>query len=248
MDHARNPRSDTCDNVLTVLIHTIASAYFVLLSARLLAQEALGSTVPLPDLLVTLLYFVGVWSFCTCSSLYQIVALLDPTRAAFWQRVEKVGVIVLIWSFAVPFLFFQFHDNERPLWLYLWLITVTGVRSSGNLLATPPERSTASDLMPTVVAFGLLCFLPVGHVLLWGSTCHEPMVPEYVKYTALNVFGGLIYISRLPDRWNLMHGWAMRTYIMNLFLIYTAVLYSDKLIRACTSPTIPLPEQCSLWI
>ncbi|CRG92806.1 hypothetical protein PISL3812_09874 [Talaromyces islandicus] len=248
MDRARSLPPDTCDNVLTVLIHAIASAYFVLLAARLLAQEALASTVPLPDLLVTLLFIVGVLSYCTCSSLYRIVSLLDSGHAAFWQRVEKVGVIVLIWSFAVPFLFFQFHDNECLLWLYLGLITVIGVRSSVNLLAPPVERSVASNLMPIVIAFGVLCFLPVGHVFFWGSACHESMVPEYVKYTALNVAGGLIYIARLPEWWNLMSGWAMRTYIMNLFLIYTAVLYSDKLIRACTSPTIPLPEQCSLWI
>lgn len=248
MERSRTPRPDPCDNVLTVLIHAIASAYFILLSVRLLAQEAVASRVPLPDLLVTLLYCVGVLSFCTCSSLYRIATLLDPTHAAFWQRLEKVGVIALIWSFTVPFLYFQFHGHERSLWLYLWLITVTGVRCSVTLLHTPPERSTAFDLMPIVVGFGVLCFVPVGHAFFWGSVCREPMLPEYVKYTALNVIGGLLYLAPFPERWNVSHGWAMRTYIMNLFLMYTAILYSNKLVRACTSPTIPFPEQCSLWV
>jgi predicted membrane channel-forming protein YqfA (hemolysin III family) len=214
MAHSRGASPHDHDHVLIILIHLIASSYFALLSVRFVVQQSTRSLTPLPDVIAVLLYFLGVLIFSSLSIIYRTVTLIDREHAVWAHRLEEFGVLVLIWASTIPFLYFQFYDSERPRWLYLWMITVTGVRSGTSLLSAQPESapSWTGPFIPICVMFGALALLPAGHALLWESACRAPMISDFIKYTALNTVGGVVYLLRAPERWRLFRGWCVSTY------------------------------------
>jgi hypothetical protein len=76
-------RSGFCDTVLTVLVHLISIAYFLLLSSRF-ALETFTSSVPIPDLIVVAVYLVGTVIFSALCVGYRTVSLIDARLASSW--------------------------------------------------------------------------------------------------------------------------------------------------------------------
>lgn len=241
----RTNRSGFCDTVLTVLVHLISIAYFLLLSSRF-ALETFTSSVPIPDLIVVAVYLVGTVTFSALCVGYRTVSLIDARLASSWRCLEQLAVVILIWCSTVPFVYFQFYHDERSLWLYLWLVTLAVVRCGRHVLW--PDELRPHTMVSTCICTGALPLLCVCHAVVWGSACHVPMLANFLKYMTLTTLGGIVYVIPLPDHWRDMLGSSMYAYIMHLFVVYMGTLYAGKLTASSQSTLAASGSDCQTWM
>ena len=237
-----------CDEAFTILIHAIGGAYFALTLISFLIYQIPPSLDALPDALVLVLYFIGILTCSALSILYRSISIFDRENCGYWQRLEHVGIVILIWSSSLPFIYFQFYHQDRALIGYIWLITLTGVRNLVLILDSPPHYPQASRIfIYTGSTFALLTLLPAVHAVFWTSACRYPLAPDYIRYAAFNTIGGLFYLLRFPERWGIVKRWKVSNYAIHVFILGAAVLYSRCLVTAYASDQNWSVQKCGEW-
>ena len=148
----------------------------------------------------------------------------------YWKRFELVGAITLLWTSAVPFIYYQYYDSGLLIWGILALV-LCGVRSTACVW-----YQEADAFVRHYFAILILILVPAVWAHLYLSACRHVMVTDITQFLRYNSLGGLLYLGRLPERVRL--GPHTSRFALHLTLIGSAVAYSTTLISVYGTPRV----------
>lgn len=156
------------------------------------------------DYVVIDIFFLGAFSCLILSSTFHCFKCHSSRVAIFGNKLDYLGIIVLIVSSMISILFYAFHDSGK-LFCTFSLITfcfgiACAVVSLDKTFRTRAWRPYRAGLF---VAFGLSAVLPVmAGVVHYGF--HETWTRIQLKWVAfegfLYIFGAFLYGVRFPER------------------------------------------------
>lgn len=143
--------------------------------------------------------FTVATTLCFASStLYHVFA--DHIHADFWQHVDHIGILVLMWASSMSFIVSAFTGKAQVRWLYLVVMTAAAGQSLSHLSSIRFSESRHMDRITTHTVFGCVATLPALHVwcqprLLTG----DALLSAFTILVILNGVGGVIYATKLLD-------------------------------------------------
>jgi hypothetical protein len=224
------------DNIFISLLHSANICYFALLTGNLLHKSLLVHIDQLHygslDILVLIFFFLGAISY---SSSYLLGKHLVSS-------IDRVGVIMLIWGSAVPFIYFQFYYDKWVLLIILAIITFAGARCAASVLYGEDETHQRFCL-----GFGLYMLAPAMYGCFGETHCRHPLALDYVKYIGSSGIGVLASILKFPE--NLaIHSSFNGRFVMHVILVGAAIVYSEKLMTAYSATPMDSSMKCREWM
>ena len=143
--------------------------------------------------------------FCLLtSSACHLLSCHSKLYSYIMLRLDYTGISVLIVTSFYPLVYYSFMCHPFFRNLYIGFITIFGIAASLvsllPIFQTPKYRPVRSGLFFLMGASG---FVPIVHKLVMFS--HQPEALLTTGYelvmAAFYVFGVVIYIARIPERW-----------------------------------------------
>ena len=154
------------------------------------------------------LHTLGAAMTCLgCSATYHTVVCRSNPVAQKFNRLDYVGIVVLIVGSNVPALHFGFHCHPHLRTIYVTLALAWGVLAM--YVVTQPQY-TVPKYKPLragiFIALGLSAVLPVVHGLWIAGDWHfvsQVLGARHIMYSgAVYIAGALIYVAHIPERWS----------------------------------------------
>ncbi|GAA5976872.1 hypothetical protein JCM11641_000896 [Rhodosporidiobolus odoratus] len=125
--------------------------------------------------------------------------------AVFWNRLDYVGIVVLITGTILPLLRYAFYCDPHLRNAYMLLIA-TFAAGTITTVVSPHARTPAHRRFRTwiFIALGLSAVFPIGHaVVRYGYEAASVAVslPWVSLGGALYIIGALLYAERCPERY-----------------------------------------------
>ncbi|SCU80920.1 LADA_0B10220g1_1 [Lachancea dasiensis] len=161
-------------------------------------------TTSLIDYCVIDFFFLGAFTCLMMSSLFHCLKCHSLEIAIFGNKLDYLGIVVLIVSSMVSILYYGFHDNKSFFFMFSGLTVIFGIAcaivSLGETFRSRDWRPYRASLF---VAFGLSALLPVIAGLLkygfketWARIQLQWVILEGVFY----ISGAILYGIRFPER------------------------------------------------
>jgi hypothetical protein len=214
--------------LLFSVLHSFSLAYFSLLLSNIVHNFLY---VPVQDTNEAIQDVLALSSFLIGAAIFSAFYFLGE----YWKKFELVGAITLIWTSGIPFLYFQYYHSGMLYWGIL-VFLFCGVRSTACVW-----HSDVDAFVLHYFALLVLALTPAIWAHLYVSPCRHMMVTEYILFLRYNSLGGLLYLSRLPEKLRL--GLHTSRFALHLILVGSAVAYSMKLITAYGAPR--MESNCS---
>lgn len=178
-----------------VLAATTALVLYVVLRPRF--NQATNE-----DVTVFACFFLSAITCLGMSATFHTILNHSQAVAKFGQRLDHIGIVVLIWGSFIPSIYYGFRAEPGLIRLYWAMITTIG---AGTLLAVLHPRFRSPEWRPLrafmFVAMGLSAVFPVFHgVKLYGYAQLEKQIglSWMVLQGALYIAGAAIYaVSRI---------------------------------------------------
>ena len=161
-------------------------------------------TGPLARDEMVILIYLATTAFCfLCSVLYHVFSNHD--QAHFWQRIDHLGIVAVIWASAISVTFFSFICESDIQGAYMGILSLFAIISLlSHWHASSRSVGICWDRVATHVAFGGSAALPALH-FSYRSHQHasEPefrLVRSFWSLVVFNSTGGLIYATDLIQR------------------------------------------------
>lgn len=189
--------SSSISETFNVWSHFISAIIFALSGARFA-----GTLIKRPgmDELMILLYIAAAVLFFSFSAIYHASASASHNEAGLLQRLDHLGVVVIIWATSVSFTHFAFIDGYWIRKTYGTLISMSAIFSMSYLWQSPLDQLGLRAAVYS--ALGGLATLPAAHLSYW--TCRQSLTEveshllrSFWCLLAFNSTGGLIYVFDL---------------------------------------------------
>ncbi|EMC92723.1 hypothetical protein BAUCODRAFT_37623 [Baudoinia panamericana UAMH 10762] len=149
-------------------------------------------------------YFLGAVLCLGMSATYHTICNHSPAVAKFGNRLDYIGIILLIWGSFIPSIYYGFGSEPGLVRLYWAMITSIGV---GTLAVVTLPRFRSPELRPVraamFVAMGLSAVFPVIHgAWRYGAAQMERQMglSWVISQGVLYIAGAVIYAARIPER------------------------------------------------
>ena len=187
---------------VTVLILLILIPYFTTLTHLL---HYFLPTATTADVQAFKFFFAGFIACLLTSAMYHTCSNHSPDFASFGNKLDYLGIVLLIAGSAVPTIYYGFtpHPYLRiPYWTMMSTIGLACVIVSVfPKFRTPAYRPFRAAMF---VAMGLSTVVPVGHGLyIYGLAQLDRQIglKWLVLQGALYILGAGIYAARVPEKW-----------------------------------------------
>jgi adiponectin receptor len=189
------------------------------------------------DVVVVLNFFLGVITCFGFSSVYHLFSNHSRRIASLCQRLDHLGVVIVIWSSAVSFVYFAFHCDRLAQRFHITLVT-TAALASAIFAYRPKFRHPKSRPLRTFTYFVLGCCatLPAIHLSHVDEkpAYQRTVLASYQTLASLNSLAGLIYAVRVPERFcrGTFDIFGSSHQIMHILVICGAQVYTKGLLTA----------------
>lgn len=221
------------DSTVIAILDIFGISYFSLFTLQCLLFHFPLSHADISNSLATLLFGVGVVSWCFLSLAYRILLVLGSTNACNWEKLEFGGILLMIYTTTISYVALQF--STRPL-VQLGYICAISLLFVGHLVEVLVQTSgphvTSLKFQYHCASLGLLALVPIIHSLAGPLGQPVPLTLEIARVAVYNALGAMQYFVRPLERMGLFQGWQPSLYIMHLVLVYSAVMLSPNIIPA----------------
>ncbi|KAK3316528.1 mPR-typeG-protein-coupled receptor [Apodospora peruviana] len=157
------------------------------------------------DLLVVAIYTSGVAICFFLSALYHILDNHSHAVSAFFNQLDYIGIVVLMWGASVPTIYYGFLCDMRLRLVYWGVMTFAAsccaVVTFLPCFGTPRFRAYRAGVYASLGLTGLV-FVIHGLVLLGWETQNRRMALTWMVGMALvNLAGAVVFATRIPERW-----------------------------------------------
>ncbi|SJM85835.1 related to ADIPOR-like receptor IZH2 [Zygosaccharomyces bailii] len=156
------------------------------------------------DYMVIDIFFLGAFCCLILSSTFHCFKCHSHKVAIFGNKLDYLGIIVLIVSSMTSILYYGFYDNGKLFYSFNLITLIFGVAcavvSLDETFRTREWRSYRAGLF---VAFGLSAILPVmAGIVHYGfrETCTRIQLKWVSLEGFLYIFGAFLYGARFPER------------------------------------------------
>lgn len=164
------------------------------------------SAPPGPHDIMGFFTFLASAAVCLgCSAVYHTMACHSYAVARSYNRLDYLGIVVLICGSGVPMLRYLFMCYPSIYYGYLTLSAVLGATALNLVLPTSSQSAAYRPIRTAVfIALGLCGVMPMLHAvaLYEKQMVFETLGMRYVAISgALYIFGALLYVLRIPERY-----------------------------------------------
>ncbi|KAE9381687.1 hemolysin-III channel protein-like protein Izh2 [Stipitochalara longipes BDJ] len=228
------------NETVNIYTHLLGAAIFLALPLVLFKKEIPPryDTASKADIVVCLIYFLGV-AICFClSAAYHTVMNHSQKIDTFGAQLDFQGVILLMWGATVPLLYYGFYCDPSLQRAYSTLLSVLAVICS---VSTFQPRFRDPYLRPVRAAtFGSLAIftmIPVLHGILkygWKIQSQQMGVVWVLITLVLNVSGATAYAFKVPERWcrRRFDILGASHQIFHLMVVLAALTYTKGILQA----------------
>jgi predicted membrane channel-forming protein YqfA (hemolysin III family) len=221
------------DSAVIVILDIFGISYFALFTLQCLLFRFPESHADISNSLATLLFGVGVISWCFLSLAYRVLLVLGTANACEWEKLEFGGILLLIYTTTVSYVALQFAVRPVAQLGYICAISLLFVGHLVEVLAHPSGTPVTSlKFQYHCASLGLLALVPMIHSFAGPLGQPVPLTWEVARVAAYNGLGVMQYFVRPLERMGHFNGWQPSLYIMHLVLVYSAVMLSSKIVPA----------------
>ncbi|KAG0656329.1 inc metabolism membrane protein [Maudiozyma exigua] len=196
------------------------------------------NTTTMTDYLFIDLFFVGAFACLTMSSTFHCLKSHSPGVAKFGNKLDYLGIVVLISTSMVSILYYGFYDNSFMFYLFSGITLMFGTACA---IVSLDEKFRAREWRAyraaMFVMFGLSAFLPIGAGLIYYGS-HETWTRVQLKWIILEglfyIFGAFLYGGRLPEKYCPGHYdiWGHSHQIFHVLVVVAALCHLMGLIES----------------
>ncbi|EME38028.1 hypothetical protein DOTSEDRAFT_29774 [Dothistroma septosporum NZE10] len=157
------------------------------------------------DLVVVTVYCLGVATCFVFSAIFHTLYNHSCVVARYWNKLDYLGILVLMWGAGVPTIYYGFVCNPHWQQLYWTTTTVTAVGCTiltlNPVFGLPAFRGWRAALY---AGFGLSSVIFVVHGLAaygWDVQKSRMSLVWMGWMGTANLVGAVIYTARIPERW-----------------------------------------------
>jgi predicted membrane channel-forming protein YqfA (hemolysin III family) len=167
------------------------------------------------------LYFAGaIFCFMT-SMIYRSLSIWGPSELAkTWQLLDRIGILILVWSSTLSFVQIGFTRNSSTRRYYSWMLTLAATVGGLSVTSSLGTRWPGPCLL-----LGLAALIPIIHATV--TSCNQLIISGFLRYMAYSILGGLCYLGETLLGWDAinLHG----QILMHVFCLSASTTYSAVL-------------------
>jgi len=186
------------------------------------------------DVVVVLIFSLGVILYFILSFIHHLFSNHSKKVMNRALRLGHLGAVIVIWCSAISFTYFGFYCDRQMRVRYMSVVTAAALISM-IFVFQPEFRHPNSRLARTLTYFalGFTAFLPAIHLAHVDEQAlyQRTMLASYRNLTILNSLGGLLYLTRIPERFcrNTFDIYGSSHQIMHVMVVWGALLYQAGL-------------------
>ncbi|KAL1583124.1 hypothetical protein WHR41_08258 [Cladosporium halotolerans] len=190
------------------------------------------------DVRVFACFFGGAVVCLAMSATYHTIANHSERVAGLGNKLDYLGIVVLIWGSFVPSVYYGFAGQMEWVRVYWSMITSIGAATIVVVLIprfrTPAWRPFRAFMF---VAMGLSAVFPVLHgCSMFGVAQLEKQIglSWLVTQGLLYILGAMIYAARVPERWSpgAFDIWGSSHQIFHVLVVLAAAAHLVGLLKA----------------
>jgi predicted membrane channel-forming protein YqfA (hemolysin III family) len=221
------------NSTVIAILDIFGISYFSLFTLQCLLFHFPVFHADISNSLATLLFGVGVVSWCVLSLTYRTLLVLGSTNASDWEKLEFGGILLLIYTTTTSYVALQFSTRPVVQLGYICAISLLFVgHLVEGLVQTSSTPVTSIKLQYHCASLALLALVPIIHSLAGSLGQPVPLSLEVARVAVYNGLGAMQYFVRPLERMGLFQGWQPSLYIMHLVLVYSAVMLSPNIMPA----------------
>lgn len=196
------------------------------------------TTTSFSDYVFIDLFFFGVFTCLTLSSTFHCLKSHSLKVATFGNKLDYLGIVVLIVTSMLSILSFGFYDNLALFYTFssitVILGTCCGVMSLKDKFRTRNWRPYRALMF---VIFGLSAVLPIFTGFLYFGL-QETMTRVQLKWIILEgffyIFGAFLYAIRFPERLNpgMFDNWGHSHQIFHIMVVIASLCHLQGLLKS----------------
>jgi adiponectin receptor len=194
------------NETVNIYSHLLGAALFATLSICVYVEiRNHHIAIQVGDVLVFAAFFLGVVLCFSFSGLFHILSNHSEEVAAFWNRLDYLGIVILMWGSTVPSIYYGFYCDPNLQRLYWAVVSVLAVACAAAILAPRFQHPNFRPYRTSMyVSLGLsaMAFITHGLIIYGWEIQNHRMGLNYMLTTAmLNLLGAAIYTARIPEKW-----------------------------------------------
>jgi adiponectin receptor len=104
---------------VNIYSHFLGAALFAILSIFVCVEiRNYYAVIQVSDVLVFAAFFLGVVLCFSFSGFFHILSNYSEEVAAFWNRLDYLGIVILMWGSTVPSIYYGFYCDPNLRRLY----------------------------------------------------------------------------------------------------------------------------------
>lgn len=221
------------DCTIISIIDIFGLSYFSFFSLHCLLFHFPSAPGAIISTLSVIYFSAGAIIWCWLSLIYRVISAIQGVdAAAYWQKLELGGLLLLIWTATLPAVVFLFPSQSYLQLGYLASFTVITIGNIVDLFIWDPSISIVRHRFPYhCSSLGLLSLVPAIHALTATPRSSPDLALQFCHMAIMNSLGAILYVLRPLERIGAFPGWRPSLYIMHLVLAYGIVSYSKTALR-----------------
>lgn len=222
-------------NIYSHLIPGISALFLVLVDKYIVPRFP---TTTFNDYFFLDVFFFGMFTCLTMSSTFHCLKSHSPPVAKFGNKLDYLGIVVLISTSMVSILYYGFYDNSL---MFYTFSTITLGFGTACAVVSLEEKFRSREWRPyraaMFVMFGLSALLPIGAGLVrYGA--HETWTRIQVKWIILEgvfyIFGAFLYGVRFPEKYGpgKYDIWGHSHQIFHVLVVVAALCHMTGLLKS----------------
>jgi adiponectin receptor len=152
------------------------------------------------------IYYLAIINCFASSAIFHVCSNHSKEVHALWNELDYLGIVLVNWGSAIPSTYFAMYDSPKPCRYLHYVLICTFAAASANItLQAKFRQPTYRRRRVFLFAFlGISTFLPVLQGLqMYGfqELNRRMSLMSFVGLATWNLGGGVIYASRIPERW-----------------------------------------------
>jgi adiponectin receptor len=194
------------NETVNIYSHLLGAALLATLSVCVYVEiRSHHIAIQVGDVLVFAAFFLGVVLCFSFSGLFHILSNHSKEVAAFWNQLDYLGIVILMWGSTVPSIYYGFYCDPNLQRLYWAVVSVFAVACAATILAPRFQHPTFRPYRTSMyVSLGLSAMVFITHGLTiygWEIQNHRMGLSYMLTMAMLNLLGAAIYTARIPERW-----------------------------------------------
>ena len=219
------------DGVILACLHLFGLSYFVLFLTSFLLFRFPAQADTISRTQGVIFYCGGAILWSLCSLVYRVIWIIHGNDARSRQKLEFVGILLLIYTSAIPLVVLQsaIHIYSRSVCLLCLTIAMTQAIAE---IITVDGLDSDRAFRRRCLWLGLLALMPATYILLHPAAGSLSLALGLVRLAVFNVLGALLHLAGLPERCRLVGSWRPSLDLMHLTVILNHVLYAQDVVNA----------------